>query len=737
VTFTLDTAGMAPLTFANSTVTRGQRRMALRIAIAMALVALIATLFGRTPGHSNPGVLAALIGAVTVTELLSAFLLFHQYLECRATWLAAVGAGYFFAGIFIVGYLLTFPRVFSHSGYFGANEETALSLWCVWHAGFPLAMIAAAAMKRASLHERSSKSGAATLSIIVAASMVTAAACVFFFSRYATALPLLMSGTGFTPLMVGVVLPVICALDALALVMLTRSQPESAVELWLPIAVLASMLDAIMGVVADRYSAVWYVGKFFAVTSSSIMLTVFLTEVAAMSRALARSNRELHALSEHVAKHDAVTDLPNRRHFQERLRDALARADGRDTLTAVFHLNLDRFRTINDALGAAAANGLLQEIARRVHASLRSQDFAGCAGGDEFMILAPEIDRAVDATAMGNDILAALRQPYLAGGQRVFPSASVGIAVAPSDARDAEGLLTAAAAAAGLAKRDGGNQLRFYSSALHDAAVAHIALEADMRAALRRREFRVAYQPIVDITSRRVVSAEALLRWQHPRRGLVPPDDFIPAAEQNGMMVAIGAWVLDTVAAQLRQWRDRGIAVPVAVNVSVREFQDPAFYDRLSAAVCRHSLDPRLLTIEITESLAVDDSEQTRQTLVRCRELGVGVSLDDFGTSHACLANVKRLPIGALKIDKGFVRDLATSRTDAAIVTAILSFAKSLELTTVAEGVETMEQLQWLRTAGCPSAQGYLFARALPAAEFESYVRARRHAGNSASIASA
>ncbi len=727
--------GIASLTFASATVTQGQRRIAVRIAVAMAAVALAASLLGRTPGSVDPGVLAALVGVVTVTELLSALLLFHQYIESRATWLAAVGAGYFFSGLFIIGYLLTFPHVFSPSGYFGANEQTALSLWCVWHAGFPLAMIAAAAMKRSSLYERSPKSAATTLVAILAASTLTAAACVYFFSRYAAALPTLLNDRGFTPLMVGAVLPLVCVLDVLALLMLTRSRPSTTVELWLPIAVLASMLDAVMGVIGQRYSIVWYVGKSFAVTSSSIMVTVFLTELAAMARALARSNRELHALSEHVAKHDAVTDLPNRRHFEEQLREALVRARERNALTAVLHVNLDRFGTVNEALGTAAADELLREIARRIQSSARGR-LVGCAGGDEFLILLSEVDPEIGASTLATAILAKLRQSYFAGGQRVFLSASVGIAIAPSDAQKADELLAAAATGADLARRDGGNQLRFYCSTMHDAAVARITMEADMRAALRRREFRIAYQPIVDIVTRRVVSAEALLRWQHPRLGLLPPDAFIPAAEQNGMMVPIGAWVLETVVAQVRRWRDNGMAMPVAVNVSVREFQDPAFYDRLSAALCRHSLEPRLITIEITESLAIDDSKQTQQTLARCRELGVGLSLDDFGTSYACLANVKRLPIGALKIDRGFVRDVATSRTDAAIVTAILGFAKSLELTAIAEGVETREQLQCLRTAGCAYAQGYLFARALPAAEFESYVRGDG-GGNTASLASA
>ncbi len=712
-----------PVGFADAGVTERQRGIVRGIAIAMLALASAGIAFGRALGPVVPSVLATLMGAVIVTDIFSASLLLHEFLESRLASRAIVGAGYLFSGLIVVGYLLTFPQVFSPTGSFGANAQTAIALWCIWHAFFPIAIIAAVvAGDRA--WRVAPASAWKVLGAIVLACALAVVALVYLLSRCSSALPIFIDGSGgFTPTLVRGPTLAIFALNFFALIALARSRVTSAVGLWLQIAVLALLLETILAVISVRYSGVWYISKVFAVTSSSVMLAVFMSEIARVSKALSRANRELEAVSEHVTRHDAVTDLPNRAQLEERLHEAVIRGQERRQRTGVLHVNLDRFRTVNEAVGLAAGDDLLREVARRLSATIRSEDFIACTGGGDFVILFADFELMDDIVVLAHAVLESLRVPLAAGEHRIFPSASIGVSICPDDAGNTQALLGAATAALGLAKKQGGNDVRFYRAAMHDSAVEWIEAESDLRAALEQRQFRVFYQPIVDVASGETISAEALLRWQHPLRGLIGPDAFIPIAEQSGLMIPIGAWVLDEVTAQMRRWQDRGLDVPVAVNVSVSEFRDPAFFERLSAALCRHLIKPEMLTIEVTESLAIDSAERTQQTLARCRELGVGISLDDFGTSHACLANVKRLPITTLKIDKLFIRELTKDRTDAAIVSAILSFAKGLELESVAEGIETAEQLRWLREAGCKYGQGYFFARPLPAEDFESRLR--------------
>lgn len=711
--------GAVGATVVDTDVSDKQRWAARRVAVAMAIVAVVAIAFGRSPGHVNSGVLASLMGAVVVTELLSAALLFNRFVGSRALWLGAVGAGYFFIGCCVIAYLLTFPGVFSRAGYFGANEQTALTIWCVWHAVFPLAILVALILRAKTVRAPAAREALRVVGSCIALSVILAALLAYLIIRNSSVLPELMNERGFTLLMVGGVLPFICGLDVIALIALARQRSQKAIEVWLPIAVLASMLDAIMGVIASRYSIVWYVGKFFAVTSSSIMMTVFLTEIAQISKALARANRELRAVAEHISRHDALTDLPNRSLLEKCLRETLLSDAERGSRTALLHVNLDHFRTINEAIGMAAGDEFLREVARRLCASARREHVVACLGGDDFVVLFSQIAGIEEVAEFARALSGTLRQSFLASGQRIFPSASIGIAVTPEDGIDAEALLGAATAAMNIAKQSGGNQTSFYQSCMRSTAVERIRLESELRTALRHRQLLVYYQPIVDLMTRRTVGAEALIRWQHPRRGLLTPDAFIASAEQNGLIVQVGSWVLETVTRQMGAWDERGMHVPVAVNVSVREFRDPGFFEHLCETIRGSGISPEMLTIEVTETLAIDEAEQTRQTLAACRELGVRISLDDFGTNHACLANIKRLPITTLKIDKTFIRDVAKSPTDAAIVTAILSFAKSLDFVTVAEGVEAVDQLQWLRSAGCAYAQGYLFARPIPAREFE------------------
>jgi len=422
----------------------------------------------------------------------------------------------------------------------------------------------------------------------------------------------------------------------------------------------------------------------------------------------------------HLAYHDALTDLPNRTLFEDRLTVALAQVRRKEQLVAVMFLDLDRFKVVNDTVGHTFGDQLLQAVAERLTGLLRDGDTVARMGGDEFTVLLPDIVGVEDATEIAERAIEACRQPWNIDGQEFHVSTSIGIAIYPGDGEDAESLIRNADTAMYRAKELGRDNYQLYTPAMNAQMVERLELESSLRRGLEQVEFVVHYQPQVDISTGRIVGTEALVRWQHPERGLVSPAEFIPAAEETGLIVPLGAWVLQTACAQNAAWQQAGHApMPVAVNLSARQFHERDLLDTVKQVLEESGMDPQYLQLEITEGVAMRDADSTIKTLTKLREMGVQIAIDDFGTGHSSLSYLRSFPIDVLKIDSSFVRDLIVDPDDTAITAAIIAMAKSLRIKVIAEGVETEEQLAFLKEHGCDEMQGFLFSKAVPAEELE------------------
>ncbi len=431
-------------------------------------------------------------------------------------------------------------------------------------------------------------------------------------------------------------------------------------------------------------------------------------------------NKQTQEKLNHLAYHDALTDLPNQVLFKDRLKQSIAMSRRNDQMQAVLLLNLDRFKTINDSLGYTAGDRLLQSVAQRLTSCVRESDTVARFGGDEFAILLTHIPRAQDAANVARAVKEALDQAYLFDDQEVFVRSSIGIAVYPHDGRDTASLLKNAGAALDRAKEQGGSNYQFYTAGGTTRALKQLVLESNLRGALERNEFIVHYQPQVDTQSFQLVGMEALVRWQHPSLGLLYPSEFIALAEDSGLIIQLGDWILRTACAQSMSWQDAGLApMRLSVNFSARQFQQPTFISSVAAILQETNLDPRWLELELTESSIMKDPEQAIEKLHELKLMGIRVAIDDFGTGYSSLNYLKRFPIDTLKIDKSFVSDVCKDPHDTAIVRAIITLGHALDLTVVAEGVETQEQLQYLSSLDCDVLQGFLFSKALSATAFE------------------
>ncbi|MDO8612508.1 MAG: PAS domain S-box protein [Dehalococcoidia bacterium] len=426
----------------------------------------------------------------------------------------------------------------------------------------------------------------------------------------------------------------------------------------------------------------------------------------------------------HLAYHDGLTGLPNRTLFEDRLTVTLAQGRRKRRLAAVMFLDLDRFKVVNDTVGHAMGDRLLQSVAERLKALVRDGDTVARVGGDEFTLLLPEVGRVKDAVEVAERILETLRQPWQVNGHEFHITTSIGIAMCPGDGEDAESLLRNADTAMYRAKDRGRDNYKLYAPAMNSKIAERLALENSLRHALERDEFVVHYQPQVNIETGRIVGVEALVRWQHPERGLVSPLEFIPVAEETGLIVPLGAWVLRTACAQNRAWQDAGLPpMRMAVNLSARQFQRRDLLDTVAGVLAETGLPPQYLQLEITEGAAMQDVDLTLAILRELREAGVQISIDDFGTGHSSLSYLKRFPIDVVKIDQSFVQDLTVDPNDAAIASTIIVMAHALNLKVIAEGVETAEQLAFLRERDCDEMQGFLFSRPAPAPELDQMLR--------------
>ena len=415
---------------------------------------------------------------------------------------------------------------------------------------------------------------------------------------------------------------------------------------------------------------------------------------------------------QHLAHHDALTDLPNRVLFHERLRRALWDADRHERLVGVAFLDLDRFKTINDSVGHAVGDQLLKAVAAALTACVREGDTVARLAGDEFAVVFVDVQRPDEVGQVANRILKVLGEPFTIEGRELFTGVSMGLTLYPIDNRDADGLLQNADIAMYRAKEGGGNSYQFYSPEMTVKAQTRHTLENDLRHALDRGEFLLYYQPLIALSTNRIVGAEALIRWRCPGRGIVGPGEFIPIAEETGLIGRLGAWVVHTASAEIGSLALADFTV--SVNCSARQFQQATLCDTITEALASGQLAGQHLEIEITESLLMQTSAMTLATMERLNQAGITFAVDDFGTGYSSLAYLKQLPISRLKIDQSFVRDVPGDANDVAIVRAIISMAHGLGIQVVAEGVETSAQLEFLRAADCDTVQGYYFARPVP-----------------------
>lgn len=414
-----------------------------------------------------------------------------------------------------------------------------------------------------------------------------------------------------------------------------------------------------------------------------------------------------------------LTDLPNRRMFLERLDQELALAQREDRLVAVMLINLDRFQQINSSFGHSVGDMLLQAVAGRLRMNAGAREIVAHLGGDEFGLALTDITRAQDAADIAQNLIERFAREHISLGENeMFVTACIGIAIYPLDGVDANMLLKNADAALHHAKEEGYGNFRYYAPHMNSNAWHRLVLETELRRALERDEFVLHYQPKVNLASGNIVGTEALLRWQSPERGLVAPAEFVPLLEKTGLIIPVGAWVLDTACRQAQAWKSAGLhAAHVAVNLSALQLRQPDFIDMVRKAIEENNLGQHaaMLELELTESMLMKDMEGTIHKLNALQEMGVRLSIDDFGTGYSCLSYLKHLPVNNLKIDQSFVRHLPGNREDAAIVSAITALSKGLELKVIAEGVETAEQLFCLQEMGCDEAQGYLFSRPVAA----------------------
>ncbi len=412
------------------------------------------------------------------------------------------------------------------------------------------------------------------------------------------------------------------------------------------------------------------------------------------------------------AHHDLLTGLPNRSLFNDRVTQAIAQARRHGQSLAIMFLDMDRFKLVNDTLGHLVGDGLLQGMSQRLRDCLREGDTLARIGGDEFMLLLPLVRSRDNAAFIAQKILASLKHPFHIDGHEIYSGMSIGISVFPEDGDNLETLSKHADLAMYHAKDHGRNDFRFFTHELHRTLSGRLAVENDMRRGIQRGEFEMYYQPQVDIQSQRISGMEALIRWHHPERGLVAPGDFIPIAEECGLITPISKWVLDVACKQAKVWRAAGMApISMGVNLSTREIEHPHFVDNFIKSLNNHGIDGKGIEIEITESTLMRDMDGAIEKLRRLAELGVKISIDDFGTGYSSLSYLKKLPVHTLKIDRSFIQDLVASSNGGTIVAGITAMAKGLKLNVVAEGVETHTQLDYLESIGCDAYQGYLFSQ--------------------------
>ncbi|HSZ09274.1 MAG TPA: EAL domain-containing protein [Steroidobacteraceae bacterium] len=496
-----------------------------------------------------------------------------------------------------------------------------------------------------------------------------------------------------------------------------------------PLAILVGLAQEEQ-LAAVRKDAVIYLSW---AAAGSVGIILLMAVLGRMSWQLAQSRlRESESKLEHarrveyLAYHDGLTGLPNRSMFSKLLAQRISEARRYDKQLAVAFLDLDRFKQINDTLGHEAGDQLLVEVAARLQGCVRDSDTVARLGGDEFVVLLPEMEDGKQAIVVAQKILAVIGKAFTLIGHEFRVTASIGISVYPQDGQDEQTLTKNADIAMYQAKAEGKNNFQFYSEKLNANSLERLTLESSLRHALERNEFRLYYQAKRDMRSGRIAGMEALLRWEHPDLGTVAPMQFIPVAEDTGLIVPIGKWVLKTACLQSAAWQKEGLPpLSVAVNMTARQFLDEYLLQDLAAILKDTGMNPNLLEIELSESLLIHDVETTLRILTGIKLLGVRIAVDDFGTGYSSLATLQRFPLDTVKIDRSFIGELVGPSEDAALADAVIAMGKSLSLTVIAQGVETKEQAEFLRAHACDELQGFYFNRPLPAYQFAQLMRAQ------------
>ena len=427
---------------------------------------------------------------------------------------------------------------------------------------------------------------------------------------------------------------------------------------------------------------------------------------------------------ENLAHYDSLTQLANRHRIFKEIQQAVKESAESEEFFGLLYLDLDNFKRVNDSLGHTMGDELLKIVAKRFLASVRTHDVVARLGGDEFCILVKGLKKREDSGMIAEKILTALGEPLKLGTAEFHVSASIGIVTIPEHGISTEQLLQNADIAMYRAKTEGRSNYQFYNEGMSVAASERVALEMELRKAITEQQFELYYQPQLDLGSGKIVSAEALVRWHHPTRGLVPPDDFIPLLEETGLIIDLGKWIIQQACVAARDWHDvAGENIRVAINLSPRQFKDPALPSIIRSAMMSAKLQPCYVEIEITESMVMSNIEESNQLLKYLKALGITVAVDDFGTGHSSLGYLKKLDLDVLKVDRTFVKDLPEDENDRAIVAAIIAMAHELKLKVVAEGIESLEQEDFLKRHGCEMGQGYLYSKAIPSGKFIEMLR--------------
>jgi diguanylate cyclase (GGDEF)-like protein len=445
------------------------------------------------------------------------------------------------------------------------------------------------------------------------------------------------------------------------------------------------------------------------------------SELEVANRNLETSREQAESVAKRMqyhAHHDALTGLPNRVLFTDRINTELKHARRQRTMAGVLFLDLDRFKIINDSLGHGVGDQLLRAISRRISSCIRESDTVARLGGDEFMVLLPRIKKTSDAGRIGNKIINALLEPISCNGHELQVTTSVGISIFPHDGADTETLIKNADISMYHAKEQGRNKVVYYTEEMNVNTRKRLVLETSLRGAIERNELRLLYQPKIDITRGIVVGVEALLRWKHPTMGVISPLEFIPVAEESGLITPIGEWVLNTAFRQLREWHDAGYdELTMAVNLSSIQLSRPGFEDVVEAAISNSGIDAGKVELEVTENVAMLDIDAAVCILEKLKATGISIAMDDFGTGYSSLGYLRRLPIDIVKIDRSFVREIPENNEDALIAQAIIAMTHSLNLSLVVEGIENVKQLNFFRQLGCHVVQGFLFSKPVPPEE--------------------